>query len=48
VSRGTVQELRKIVGKEIVLVIAGNKADLEKNRQVCAPSLSAVTPSDLY
>jgi Ras-related protein Rab-21 len=29
-----VKELRKIVGKDIVLVIAGNKVDLEKNRQV--------------
>jgi len=29
-----VKELRKIVGKNIVLVIAGNKADLEKQRQV--------------
>jgi len=32
--RNWVKELRKIVGKNIVLVIAGNKSDLEKNRQV--------------
>jgi len=32
--RHWVKELRKIVGKDIVLVIAGNKADMEKNRQV--------------
>lgn len=32
--RNWVKELRKIVGKNIVLVIAGNKADLEKYRQV--------------
>lgn len=29
-----VKELRKIVGNDIVLVIAGNKIDLEKNRNV--------------
>jgi len=29
-----VKELRKIVGKDIVLVIAGNKCDMEKKRQV--------------
>lgn len=29
-----VKELRKMLGKDIVLVIAGNKMDLEKNRQV--------------
>lgn len=29
-----VKELRKIVGTEIVIVIAGNKIDLEKNRHV--------------
>lgn len=32
--RNWVKELRKIVGKDIVLVIAGNKIDLEKKRQV--------------
>jgi len=32
--RHWVKELRKIVGKDIVLVIAGNKSDMEKNRQV--------------
>jgi Ras-related protein Rab-21 len=32
--RHWVKELRKIVGKDIVLVIAGNKADLERKRQV--------------
>lgn len=32
--RHWVKELRKIVGNNIVLVIAGNKADLEKKRQV--------------
>ncbi len=32
--RNWVKELRKIVGQEIVLVIAGNKCDLEKKRQV--------------
>merc|ERR1719473_1956459 len=32
--RNWVKELRKIVGKNIVLVIAGNKCDLEKQRQV--------------
>lgn len=32
--RNWVKELRKIVGKNIVLVIAGNKADMEKHRQV--------------
>mmetsp|Transcript_21355 Transcript_21355/g.30150 ORF Transcript_21355/g.30150 Transcript_21355/m.30150 type:complete len:214 (-) Transcript_21355:581-1222(-) len=32
--RNWVKELRKIVGKNIVLVIAGNKSDLEKKRQV--------------
>lgn len=32
--RHWVKELRKIVGKNIVLVIAGNKADMEKKRQV--------------
>lgn len=32
--RHWVKELRKIVGKNIILVIAGNKIDLEKNRQV--------------
>jgi Ras-related protein Rab-21 len=29
-----VKELRKIVGKDIILVIAGNKIDMEKKRQV--------------
>lgn len=29
-----VKELRKIVGQEITIVIAGNKCDLEKNRAV--------------
>jgi Ras-related protein Rab-21 len=29
-----VKELRKIVGSEIIIVIAGNKIDLEKNRHV--------------
>ena len=29
-----VKELRKIVGNDIILVIAGNKIDLEKNRNV--------------
>jgi Ras-related protein Rab-21 len=29
-----VKELRKIVGNDIVIVIAGNKIDLEKNRAV--------------
>lgn len=29
-----VKELRKIVGNDIVIVIAGNKIDLEKNRNV--------------
>eukprot|EP01031_Cornospumella_fuschlensis_P031872 gene31871-38537_t len=29
-----VKELRKIVGNDIILVIAGNKIDLEKNRHV--------------
>jgi len=29
-----VKELRKIVGTDITIVIAGNKADLERNRQV--------------
>lgn len=32
--RNWVTELREIVGKDIVLVIAGNKSDLEKQRQV--------------
>jgi len=32
--RNWVKELRKIVGKNITLVIAGNKADLERGRQV--------------
>ena len=32
--RNWVKELRKIVGKDIVLMIAGNKEDLEKKRQV--------------
>lgn len=32
--RNWVKELRKIIGKNIVLVIAGNKCDLEKLRQV--------------
>jgi len=32
--RHWVKELRNVVGKKIVLVIAGNKADLEKQRQV--------------
>jgi Ras-related protein Rab-21 len=32
--RHWVKELRNIVGKKIVLLIAGNKADLEKQRQV--------------
>jgi len=32
--RHWVKELRKIVGKNIVLVIAGNKSDMEKKRQV--------------
>jgi len=32
--RNWVKELRKIVGKNIQLVIAGNKCDLEKYRQV--------------
>lgn len=32
--RNWVKELRKIVGPKIVLVIAGNKMDLVKNRQV--------------
>jgi len=29
-----VKELKKIVGDDIIIVIAGNKGDLEKNRQV--------------
>ena len=29
-----VKELRKIVGNDIVIAIAGNKLDLEKNRKV--------------
>ena len=29
-----VKELRKIVGSEITIIIAGNKIDLEKNRNV--------------
>ena len=29
-----VKELRKIVGNDIVIAIAGNKIDLEKNRKV--------------
>jgi Ras-related protein Rab-21 len=29
-----VKELRKIVGNEISIAIAGNKIDLEKNRHV--------------
>jgi Ras-related protein Rab-21 len=29
-----IKELRKIVGTEITIVIAGNKVDLERNRQV--------------
>jgi len=32
--RNWVKELRKIVGPDIILVIAGNKIDLEKQRQV--------------
>lgn len=32
--RHWVKELRKIVGKDIVLLIAGNKSDMEKQRQV--------------
>jgi len=32
--RHWVKELRNIVGKKIVLLIAGNKADMEKQRQV--------------
>jgi Ras-related protein Rab-21 len=32
--RNWVKELRKIIGNKIVLVIAGNKCDLEKYRQV--------------
>jgi len=32
--RHWVKELRKIVGKNIIIVIAGNKADMEKKRQV--------------
>jgi len=32
--RNWVKELRKIVGKNISLVIAGNKSDMEKQRQV--------------
>ena len=29
-----VKELRKIVGQDIIIAIAGNKVDLEKNRKV--------------
>lgn len=29
-----VKELRKIVGNDIIIIIAGNKVDLEKNRHV--------------
>lgn len=32
--RHWVKELRKIVGKNIILAIAGNKCDMQKNRQV--------------
>eukprot|EP01006_Ploeotia_vitrea_P041350 TRINITY_DN66504_c4_g17_i2.p3 TRINITY_DN66504_c4_g17~~TRINITY_DN66504_c4_g17_i2.p3 ORF type:complete len:151 (-),score=85.38 TRINITY_DN66504_c4_g17_i2:100-552(-) len=32
--RHWVKELRKIVGQDIVLLIAGNKSDMAKNRQV--------------
>jgi len=32
--RNWVKELRKIVGKDIILLIAGNKSDLAKHRQV--------------
>ncbi len=33
-AQNWVRELRKIVGKDICIAIAGNKIDLEKNRQV--------------
>ena len=32
--RKWVKELRKIVGNDIIIVIAGNKIDLEKQRNV--------------
>ena len=32
--RKWIKELRKIVGNDIAITIAGNKADLERNRQV--------------
>mmetsp|Transcript_22706 Transcript_22706/g.52983 ORF Transcript_22706/g.52983 Transcript_22706/m.52983 type:complete len:201 (-) Transcript_22706:303-905(-) len=40
-----VKELRKMVGSEIVLVIAGNKCDLEKQRQVSAADADSYAQS---
>eukprot|EP00456_Euglypha_rotunda_P006858 TRINITY_DN11199_c0_g2_i2.p1 TRINITY_DN11199_c0_g2~~TRINITY_DN11199_c0_g2_i2.p1 ORF type:complete len:154 (+),score=5.92 TRINITY_DN11199_c0_g2_i2:243-704(+) len=43
--RNWVKELRKIVGKDIVLLIAGNKCDLTKHRQVSDEDAKAYADS---
>ena len=43
--RKWVKELRKIVGSEIAIVIAGNKVDLERNRQVDEAEVMAYAKS---
>mmetsp|Transcript_19660 Transcript_19660/g.63887 ORF Transcript_19660/g.63887 Transcript_19660/m.63887 type:complete len:214 (-) Transcript_19660:41-682(-) len=40
-----VKELRKMAGKDIVLVLAGNKVDMERNRQVPAEEAEAYAAS---
>ena len=46
-----VKELRKMAGKDIVLVLAGNKIDMERNRQVTnedAEAYAASVDAQLY
>jgi len=43
--RHWVKELRKIVGKDIILLIAGNKCDLTKHRQVSDEDAKAYADS---
>eukprot|EP00227_Mantoniella_beaufortii_P013772 CAMPEP_0197581608 /NCGR_PEP_ID=MMETSP1326-20131121/5075_1 /TAXON_ID=1155430 /ORGANISM="Genus nov. species nov., Strain RCC2288" /LENGTH=175 /DNA_ID=CAMNT_0043145543 /DNA_START=284 /DNA_END=807 /DNA_ORIENTATION=- len=40
-----VKELRKMAGKDIVLVLAGNKIDMERNRQVTNEDAEAYSAS---
>lgn len=43
--RHWVKELRQIVGRDIIIIIAGNKSDLERGRQVSAEEAEAYAAS---